>query len=105
MGLVIANHAVRQARSMVTHHARRHTLYASATPSIFPSLPSRCAWLPAEQVEYNGVITHGAKLLYAYGEATVPKVTVILRKAYGGAYIVMSSKHHDSDINFACLCR
>ena len=51
--------------------------------------------------EYNGVIVHGAKLLYAFGEATVPKITVTLRKAYGGAYIVMSSKHLRSDINLA----
>jgi len=47
------------------------------------------------------VILHGAKLLYAYGEATVPKITVILRKAYGGAYIVMSSKHLGGDLNYA----
>ena len=51
--------------------------------------------------EYGGVITHGAKLLFAYCEATVPKVTVTLRKAYGGAYIVMSSKHIRGDINYA----
>ncbi|HPX79814.1 MAG TPA: carboxyl transferase domain-containing protein, partial [Bacteroidales bacterium] len=47
------------------------------------------------------VILHGAKLLYAYGEATVPKITVILRKAYGGAYIVMGSKHLGGDLNYA----
>ncbi|KGL47363.1 acyl-CoA carboxylase subunit beta [Porphyromonas cangingivalis] len=58
-------------------------------------------FLPGTGQEYNGVITHGAKLLYAYGEATVPKVTVILRKAYGGAYIVMSSKHLRGDVNYA----
>lgn len=58
-------------------------------------------FLPGTGQEYNGVITHGAKILYAYGEATVPKVTVILRKAYGGAYIVMSSKHLRGDINYA----
>ena len=51
--------------------------------------------------EYGGVITHGAKLLFAYCEATVPKVTVTLRKSYGGAYIVMSSKHIRGDINYA----
>jgi propionyl-CoA carboxylase beta chain len=48
-------------------------------------------FLPGTGQEYNGVIKHGAKLLFAYGEATVPKVTVITRKAYGGAYVVMSS--------------
>lgn len=58
-------------------------------------------FLPGTGQEYGGVITHGAKLLFAYGEATVPKVTVILRKAYGGAYIVMSSKHLRGDINYA----
>lgn len=58
-------------------------------------------FLPGTGQEYNGVIVHGAKLLYAFGEATVPKVTVTLRKAYGGAYIVMSSKHLRSDINLA----
>ena len=50
-------------------------------------------FLPGTGQEYNGVILHGAKLLYAYGEATVPKITVTLRKSYGGAYCVMSSKH------------
>jgi propionyl-CoA carboxylase beta chain len=51
--------------------------------------------------EYGGIIRHGAKLLYAYAEATVPKLTVITRKAYGGAYDVMSSKHLRGDINYA----
>ena len=58
-------------------------------------------FLPGTQQEYGGIILNGAKLLYAYGEATVPKVTVTLRKAYGGAYIVMSSKHLRGDINYA----
>lgn len=58
-------------------------------------------FLPGTGQEYNGVIVHGAKLLYAYGEATVPKITVTLRKSYGGAYIVMSSKHLRSDVNYA----
>jgi propionyl-CoA carboxylase beta chain len=58
-------------------------------------------FLPGTGQEYNGVIKHGAKLLFAYGEATVPKVTVITRKAYGGAYVVMSSKHLRGDINYA----
>ena len=58
-------------------------------------------FLPGTAQEYGGVITHGAKLLFAYCEATVPKVTVTLRKAYGGAYIVMSSKHIRGDINYA----
>ncbi|MEY8841010.1 acyl-CoA carboxylase subunit beta, partial [Cribrihabitans sp. XS_ASV171] len=57
-------------------------------------------FLPGTSQEYNGVIKHGAKLLFAYGEATVPKVTVITRKAYGGAYVVMSSKHLRGDFNY-----
>jgi len=51
--------------------------------------------------EYGGIIRHGAKLLYAFAEATVPKLTVITRKAYGGAYCVMSSKHIRTDLNYA----
>ena len=58
-------------------------------------------FLPGTAQEYGGIILHGAKLLFAYGEATVPKVTIILRKAYGGAYDVMSSKHLRGDINYA----
>ncbi len=58
-------------------------------------------FLPGTAQEYGGIIKHGSKLLYAYGEATVPKVTVITRKAYGGAYDVMSSKHLRGDINYA----
>ncbi len=58
-------------------------------------------FLPGTAQEYGGIITHGAKLLFAYGEATVPKITVILRKSYGGAYCVMSSKHLRGDINYS----
>jgi propionyl-CoA carboxylase beta chain len=58
-------------------------------------------YLPGTAQEFGGIINHGAKLLYAYGEATVPKVTVITRKAYGGAYCVMGSKHMRADVNFA----
>ncbi len=58
-------------------------------------------FLPGTQQEHNGIIKHGAKLLYAYAEATVPKITVITRKAYGGAYIVMNSKHLRGDVNYA----
>lgn len=58
-------------------------------------------FLPGVQQEHNGIIKHGAKLLYAYAEATVPKITIITRKAYGGAYIVMNSKHLRGDINYA----
>ncbi len=58
-------------------------------------------FLPGTQQEYGGIIRHGAKLLYAFAEATVPKVTVITRKAYGGAYCVMASKHIRTDVNYA----
>jgi propionyl-CoA carboxylase beta chain len=58
-------------------------------------------FLPGVNQEHGGIIKHGAKLLYAYCEATVPKLCVITRKAYGGAYCVMSSKHIRSDVNYA----
>jgi propionyl-CoA carboxylase beta chain len=58
-------------------------------------------FLPGCDQEHSGIIRHGAKLLYAYAEATVPKLTVIARKAYGGAYIVMNSKHLKGDVNYA----
>jgi propionyl-CoA carboxylase beta chain len=58
-------------------------------------------FMPGTDQEYGGIIKHGAKLLFAFAEATVPKVTVILRKAYGGAYDVMASKHIRADVNFA----
>ncbi|MFN4152828.1 MAG: acyl-CoA carboxylase subunit beta, partial [Candidatus Sericytochromatia bacterium] len=58
-------------------------------------------FLPGKSQEHGGIIIHGAKLLYAYAEATVPKITVITRKAYGGAYDVMCSKHIRADVNFA----
>jgi propionyl-CoA carboxylase beta chain len=58
-------------------------------------------FLPGTAQEYGAIIKHGAKLLFAFGEATVPKITVITRKAYGGAYDVMSSKHIRGDVNFA----
>ena len=58
-------------------------------------------FMPGTRQEYGGLIRHGAKLLFAYAEATVPKVTLITRKAYGGAYDVMSSKHLRGDVNYA----
>jgi propionyl-CoA carboxylase beta chain len=58
-------------------------------------------FLPGVEQEHGGIITHGAKLLYAFAEATVPKITVITRKAYGGAYCVMASKHIRADVNYA----
>jgi propionyl-CoA carboxylase beta chain len=58
-------------------------------------------FMPGPEQEHGGIIRHGAKLLYAFSEATVPRITVIIRKAYGGAYDVMNSKHIGCDINFA----
>jgi propionyl-CoA carboxylase beta chain len=58
-------------------------------------------YLPGVNQEHGGIIKHGAKIIYAYCEATVPKITVVLRKAYGGAYLAMCSKHFDGDINYA----
>ena len=58
-------------------------------------------FLPGTEQEYRGIIRHGSKLLYAFGEATVPKITVITRKAYGGAYVVMNSKAIGADFVFA----
>jgi len=58
-------------------------------------------FLPGTAQEFGGIIKHGAKLLYAFAEATVPKITIITRKAYGGAYDVMSSKHIGADVNYA----
>jgi acetyl-CoA carboxylase carboxyltransferase component len=58
-------------------------------------------FLPGVSQEHNGIIRHGAKVLYAYSEANVPKVSIVTRKAYGGAYVVMSSKYLGTDINYA----
>jgi propionyl-CoA carboxylase beta chain len=66
-----------------------------------PHALRRAGLPPGTAQEWGGIIRHGAKLLYAYAEATVPKITVITRKAYGGAYDVMASKHLGADFNFA----
>jgi len=65
---------------------------------VFEDVPG---FLPGTDQEWNAIITNGAKLLYAFSEATVPRITVITRKAYGGAYDVMNSKHIGADLNFA----
>src|SRR5205823_7604322 len=65
---------------------------------VFEDVPG---FLPGTEQEWRGIIKHGAKLLYAFCEATVPKITLIVRKAYGGAYDVMNSKHIRGDFNFA----
>ena len=91
------------ARSTSTPRSRRRGSCGSATPSTSRWSRSRTcrASCRARAQEYGGIIRHGAKLLYAFAEATVPKLTVITRKAYGGAYCVMSSKHIRTDVNFA----
>ena len=81
--------------------AARFVRFCDAFNISIVSLVDVPGFLPGTGQEYGGVITHGAKLLYAYGEATVPKVTVTLRKSYGGAHIVMSSKQLRGDINYA----
>ncbi len=87
---------------ILIHHARPHGSCVSAMLSAFRS--SRWSMFrlpPRHKPEYGGVIKHGAKLLFAYSQATVPMVTLITRKAYGGAYDVMASKHIGADINYA----
>jgi len=81
--------------------AARFVRFCDAFEIPILSLVDVPGFLPGVTQEYGGVIKHGAKLLFAYGEATVPMVTVITRKAYGGAYVVMSSKHMKSDFNYA----
>ncbi|UWR25447.1 acyl-CoA carboxylase subunit beta [Sulfitobacter sp. S223] len=81
--------------------AARFVRFCDAFEIPILSLVDVPGFLPGTSQEYGGVIKHGAKLLFAYGEATVPMITVITRKAYGGAYVVMSSKHMRSDFNYA----
>ena len=81
--------------------AARFVRYCDAFNIPLVTLVDVPGFLPGTAQEYGGIIIHGAKLLFAFGEATVPKVTVVLRKAYGGAYCVMSSKHLRGDINYA----
>ena len=93
----------RRACSTSTPASRPRASCASAMRSTSRSSPSSTcrASCRAPTQEYGGIIRHGAKLLYAFAEATVPKMTVITRKAYGGAYDVMASKHIRADFNFA----
>ncbi len=81
--------------------AARFVRYCDAFNIPLVSFVDVPGFLPGTAQEYGGIIKHGAKLLYAYAEATVPKLTIITRKAYGGAYDVMSSKHIRSDVNLA----
>jgi propionyl-CoA carboxylase beta chain len=81
--------------------AARFVRFCDAFSIPILSLVDVPGFLPGTDQEHGGVIRHGAKLLYAYAEATVPKITLVTRKAYGGSYIVMGSKHLGSDINYA----
>jgi propionyl-CoA carboxylase beta chain len=81
--------------------AARFVRFCDAFNIPLVSLVDVPGFMPGSAQEHGGIIRHGAKLIYAYAEATVPKITVITRKAYGGAYIVMSSKHLRGDFNFA----
>ena len=81
--------------------AARFVRFCDAFQYSFGNICGCTGILPGTQQEYNSVILHGAKLLYAYGEATVPKITITLRKSYGGAHCVMSSKQLRGDINYA----
>lgn len=101
---IVANQPQVMAGSLDCNSSRkaaRFVRFCDAFNIPIVSLVDVPGFLPGTGQEYNAVITHGAKLLYAYGEATVPKVTVTLRKAYGGAYIVMGSKHLRNDVNYA----
>ena len=103
-GGIVANQPMVMAGALDSNASRkaaRFVRFCDAFNIPLVTLVDVPGFLPGTGQEYNGVIVHGAKLLYAYGEATVPKITVTLRKAYGGAYIVMSSKHLRSDINLA----
>ena len=87
--------------SDASRKAARHVRFCDAFDIPILTLVDVPGFLPGTSQEFGGSIKHGAKLLYAFGEATVPKVTVITRKAYGGAYCVMAPKHLRGDINYA----
>ena len=101
---IVANQPANLAGCLDTHasvKAARFVRFCDCFNIPIVTLVDVPGFLPGTTQEYEGIIRHGAKLLYAYAESTVPKVTVVTRKAYGGAYIVMSSKHLRGDINFA----
>ena len=101
---VVANQPMEQAGCLdidASRKAARFIRFCDAFNIPVVTLVDVPGFLPGKDQEHNGIIRHGAKLLYAYAECTVPKVTVITRKAYGGAYDVMASKHLRGDANFA----
>jgi acetyl-CoA carboxylase carboxyltransferase component len=101
---IIANQPAHMAGALDVHasmKASRFIRFCDAFNIPIITLVDVPGYLPGVDQEYQGIIKHGAKLVYAYCEANVPKITLITRKAYGGAYIVMCSKHIKSDLNFA----
>lgn len=101
---IVANQANQMAGMLdidASDKAARFVRFCDAFNIPIVTLVDVPGFMPGTQQEYGGLIRHGAKLLYAYVEATVPKITVILRKAYGGAYIVMGSKEMRTDVNLA----
>lgn len=101
---IVANQPMHLAGCLDIHasvKAARFVRFCDAFSIPILTLVDVPGFLPGTDQEHAGVIRHGAKLLYAYAEATVPKITLITRKAYGGAYIVMGSKHLNSDMNYA----
>ncbi|HZU76235.1 MAG TPA: acyl-CoA carboxylase subunit beta [Dehalococcoidia bacterium] len=101
---IVANQPAALAGSLDIEAARkaaRFVRFCDAFNVPLVTLIDTSGYLPGTGQEHAGIIVHGAKLLFAYAEATVPKVRVILRKAYGGAYLVMSSKHLRGDVNYA----
>ena len=101
---IVANQPMQLAGSLdinASRKAARFVRFCDAFNIPLVTFVDTPGFLPGTAQEFGGIITHGAKLLYAYSEATVPKVAVILRKSYGGAYLVMSSKHLRGDMNFA----
>lgn len=101
---IVANQPSAYAGVLDTNASRkgaRFVRFCDAFNIPIVSLVDVPGFLPGTGQEYNAVILHGAQLLYAYGEATVPKITITLRKSYGGSYIVMGSKHLRADLNFA----
>ena len=101
---IVANQPIHLAGCLDSNSSRkaaRFIRFCDAFSIPIVTLVDVPGFLPGKEQEHNAIIKHGAKLLYAYAESTVPKITVITRKAYGGAYIVMNSKHLKGDYNFA----
>jgi propionyl-CoA carboxylase beta chain len=101
---IVANQPLEMAGCLdidASRKAARFVRFCDAFSIPIVTLVDVPGFLPGSAQEHNSIIKHGAKLLYAYGEATIPKITVVTRKSYGGAYIVMSSKHLGGDINYA----